>query len=884
MDKYVRKIDHEVEFHKKVKLKSVEETTEDLDLLLREEDGTVVKRSFESFTFPTYFKQNNFGNFNGGISDVAYDPNLDRIYVVGVFTEYKGLPAPGIIRLMPDGEIDPEFVVGTGFSGGNIGSIFTRTQRTIWVLSDSTVFIGGGFTVYNGTTVNRIVKLLPNGSIDTSFASGTAITGFSLTMVSSLYVDEAEEKVVLVGLFSTWNGNSSVRDCVIKVGFDGVLDTTFSIGTGASSSGTNVISIAEIDGSYFISGFFLNYGGSSAPRIARINKTTGAFESSFVSQAQGGGTHIDHYITPYLGKILLTGGFVTYAGQDKRRIVLLNLDGSIDTSFNVEPGFARLNNAIDNFNTSAYLVRPYVEDNNTILIPVVESLQQYNGRPISNIVRLSTTGELLNNYGYENAPKYLITKIGSTYYAYSIPAFDPLGHGVNSFSPLNSNFVAQFEYKGYIQDENGHITSSSNLETTEAQTQSNFITRRDARGLIKSFFHNFTIMYNRALRLFDFTKASIETEPEHYVAIKNGEIIKTAIPSPPTLPTNTSDLINDGEDGVNPFTDVLDFPEAEPITDATWTLDGDGLNQTNVFENAVVITIPNDVTPTKKVPKKASLLSFVSTGTINYPTTDGLSTLAVTAGALVYVERRNVGNEWIVKRVDNIATPTPTLQEAYDAEVPPTEPITSLIGVNGDGDVVKQAVSNLPKPTLDQVLEQGDIAFNKKIRFTNFLETLEIDRQGFRKTSTVGTDILFVPPGLSNGTYILLTRQELINADSEANPESIITVKDYGSPDGIRIRKTQISATWSGTVIPMDKIFGVKNNTPSWNATYTLGTIVDGASAMGVIDTTGQTVFPSITGADLLDGSDFEPNAIFEMYVYVVGTDVRYYFLYIKPA
>jgi hypothetical protein len=247
--------------------------------LVTKKNGEVKETPFDILN--TYVKQNNFGNFNGGFVDVAYDSNLDRIYVVGVFTEYKGLPAPGIIRLMPDGEIDPEFVVGTGFSGGNIGSNFTRTQKAIWVLSDSTLFIGGGFTIYNGTTVNRIVKLLPNGSIDASFASGTAITGFSLTVVSSLYVDEVEEKVVLVGLFSTWNGNSSVRDCVIKVGFDGVLDETFSIGTGASSSGTNVLSIAEIDGSYFISGFFLNYGGSSAPRIARINKTTGAFESSF---------------------------------------------------------------------------------------------------------------------------------------------------------------------------------------------------------------------------------------------------------------------------------------------------------------------------------------------------------------------------------------------------------------------------------------------------------------------------------------------------------------------------------------------------------------------------------------------------------------------------
>ena len=114
-------------------------------------------------------------------------------------------------------------------------------------------------------------------------------------------------------------------------------------------------------------------------------------------------------------------------------------------------------------------------------------------------------------------------------------------------------------------------------------------------------------------------------------------------------PTNLSEFTNDGEDGINPFVDQSDFPQATQITAATYTLDGDGLNQTNVFVNPVTITIPNDVVPTKKVKSKKTLFSFKSTWTINYPTTDGLSTLAGVAGALVYIERNNIGNEWIVR-------------------------------------------------------------------------------------------------------------------------------------------------------------------------------------------------------------------------------------------
>jgi hypothetical protein len=86
-------------------------------------------------------------------------------------------------------------------------------------------------------------------------------------------------------------------------------------------------------------------------------------------------------------------------------------------------------------------------------------------------------------------------------------------------------------------------------------------------------------MFNPVLRLFNLTKANIETEPEHYVAIKNGEIIKTAIPSPPTLPTNTSDLTNDGEDGVNPFITANDVDESK------WDI---------VFDNQYGLRLPTE--------------------------------------------------------------------------------------------------------------------------------------------------------------------------------------------------------------------------------------------------------------------------------------------------
>src|SRR5690606_19249321 len=111
-------------------------------------------------------------------------------------------------------------------------------------------------------------------------------------------------------------------------------------------------------------------------------------------------------------------------------------------------------------------------------------------------------------------------------------------------------------------------------------------------------------------------------------------------------PSKTSDLINDGEDGVNPF---KISKEAITNSDATYTLQPVNLNRTTTFTVATVVTIPNSISSATAATRQQAWLSFKAASTINYPTTEGVSTLAVTAGALVYVERRELDNEWIVK-------------------------------------------------------------------------------------------------------------------------------------------------------------------------------------------------------------------------------------------
>ena len=78
-------------------------------------------------------------------------------------------PAPtqspdfALARFHTDGTLDLSFNPGTGAD---------NWVETISIQSDGKIIIGGYLTIYNGVTVNRIVRLNADGTIDPSFNMG----------------------------------------------------------------------------------------------------------------------------------------------------------------------------------------------------------------------------------------------------------------------------------------------------------------------------------------------------------------------------------------------------------------------------------------------------------------------------------------------------------------------------------------------------------------------------------------------------------------------------------------------------------------------------------------------------------------------------------------
>lgn len=249
----------------------------------------------------------------------AITPQSDgRILIGGSFTKYAGLSRNRIARLNADGTLDATFQVGTGADDYVLD---------LSVQPDGRIVFGGNVSIYNGTAIPHLGRLNRNGSLDLTFNQGLGADGYV-----DVITQQADGKILVAGNFTTMNGTSRVR--IARLYADGSLDPSFDPGAGTDNS-VRALAI-QPNGKILVAGFFINCGGSSRPRIARLN-SDGSLDTSFNPGTGASGPTYDVVVQPD-GKILLGGFFTTFNGNSVPSIVRLNADGSIDTSFNTGTG------------------------------------------------------------------------------------------------------------------------------------------------------------------------------------------------------------------------------------------------------------------------------------------------------------------------------------------------------------------------------------------------------------------------------------------------------------------------------------------------------------------------------------------------------------------
>lgn len=300
------------------------------------------------------------GGFNGSpIWCSALQPD-QKILVGGNFTAYNGTTRIRIARLNTDGSLDTTFNPGTGFN---------FTVSTISIQTDGKIIVGGDFTEFNGTSRIRVARLNSDGSLDNTFNS----LSYFNNNVSTTAI-QADGKIIVGGLFTFSYGNGNEATRLVRLNTDGTPDITYhSPGAGSEVSTVSI----QADGKAIVAGRFTLIGmNDPQSRIMRLD-TDGHLDTTFHI---GSGFNEDVYTTTLQsdGKILVAGIFTMYNGTSMNRIIRLNTNGSVDTSFNSGAGFSG----------GPWSISMQVDEK----IIVGGNFTMFNGNAVPRVVRLNSNG------------------------------------------------------------------------------------------------------------------------------------------------------------------------------------------------------------------------------------------------------------------------------------------------------------------------------------------------------------------------------------------------------------------------------------------------------------------------------------------------------------
>jgi uncharacterized delta-60 repeat protein len=287
-----------------------------------------------------------------------------KMLVGGRFSHYNGSFVGKLTKLNQDGSRDNTFSIGEGFDDDVYG---------ITVQTDGKILVAGGFTTYNTESHRRLVRLLPNGSLDPAFQIGT---GFNLPVYET--IAQPDGKILVAGFFTSFNGQPTGR--IIRLNADGSRDNSFNIGTGFDNYARVLHRLT--DGRILVGGAFTAYQNQPFARIVRL-LADGSVDPSF-NPGAGFDSEVRRIIEMGDGKLVIGGYFNTFNNLTRRGIVRLLPDGAIDNSFEVGTGF------------SGQVLE--LQSDSRERIVVVGSMTQYNGKSLANIARIQPDGSLDTEY------------------------------------------------------------------------------------------------------------------------------------------------------------------------------------------------------------------------------------------------------------------------------------------------------------------------------------------------------------------------------------------------------------------------------------------------------------------------------------------------------
>jgi uncharacterized delta-60 repeat protein len=263
----------------------------------------------------------------------------------------------------------------------------------------------------------------------------------------------------------------------------GSLDLSFDPGLGATNG--SALSAREVYASVvlpnsqiIVGGYFESFGGSTNHnRIAKLN-ADGTIDESFISSISSTNTSSSFRVYCLAlqdnGKLLVGGNFTHYNGYIRNKIVRINLDGTIDLSFDPGSGFAYSLSDVKDIK---------IQPDGKIL--VAGSFNSFNGYNYSGLVRLNEDGSLDNSF---------VPQTGG--YTFSFNSIDIQTDGKiiagGDFAYIGTTNVRVVRF-----NTDGSIDTSFNPNSTGSATNiEKILIQPDGKVLIAGFFSSFNSNQN----------------------------------------------------------------------------------------------------------------------------------------------------------------------------------------------------------------------------------------------------------------------------------------------------------------------------------------------------------------------------------------------------
>lgn len=262
-------------------------------------------------------------------------------------------------RLNPDGTPDPTFVTK------GVPDLFGGSIHQILPQPDGTIYIAGDFSTTNSYGINNVVRLYPSGAPDRTFdpkltrtlsfrpvkthvLAGGDLLIWLPTSVSRLgelagllRLDKSGNVIRSFQAINKWSNEPvwEVSDAEEIFTYGATFPYRIQKYSSAGAPSTN-FPTTEVAGrlftmrasanALFVGGDFTMLGTNAVTNLAKLDIVTGAPDTNF--NAVVNGTVLT--LTLHSSKIYITGDFTEVNGQPCYRVARLNLDGSLDSTFN----------------------------------------------------------------------------------------------------------------------------------------------------------------------------------------------------------------------------------------------------------------------------------------------------------------------------------------------------------------------------------------------------------------------------------------------------------------------------------------------------------------------------------------------------------------------